>query len=64
MLITKDVSNLLGLVGIVPKRTGEHAQIEKRIINLRTFGCIRVLKLKGRRKSTFWRTTEAQNKDQ
>jgi hypothetical protein len=29
---------------IVQKRTGEHAQIEKRFINPRTFGCIRVSK--------------------
>ena len=29
---------------IVPKRTGEHAQIEKRFINPRTSGCIRVSK--------------------
>ena len=28
----------------VPKRTGEHAQIEKRLINPRTSGCIRVSK--------------------
>ena len=28
----------------VPKRTGEHAQIQKRLINPRTSGCIRVLK--------------------
>ena len=38
--------------------TGEHAQIEKRFINPCTYGCIRVSKLKVRRKSTFWRTTE------
>jgi hypothetical protein len=29
---------------IVPKRTGEHAQIENRFINPRTSGCIRVSK--------------------
>ena len=29
---------------IVPKRIGEHAQIEKRFINPRTSGCIRVSK--------------------
>jgi hypothetical protein len=29
---------------IVAKRTGEHAQIEKRFINPRTSGCIRVSK--------------------
>jgi hypothetical protein len=29
---------------IVPKRTGEHVQIEKRFINPRTSGCIRVSK--------------------
>jgi hypothetical protein len=28
----------------VPKRNGEHAQIEKRFINPRTSGCIRVSK--------------------
>ena len=42
----------------VPKRTGEHAQIEKGFINPRTSGYIRVSKRKVRRKSTFWRTTE------
>jgi hypothetical protein len=38
------VKPVFHLARIVAKRTGEHAQIEKRFLNLRTSGCIRVSK--------------------
>jgi hypothetical protein len=40
----------------IPKRTGEHAQIEYRVINSRTSGLFHVTKWKVRRKTNVWRT--------
>jgi hypothetical protein len=44
VLYTGSIKPVFHFARIVPKRTGEHAQIEKRFIKPRTSGCILVSK--------------------
>jgi hypothetical protein len=49
---------------IVPKRTGEHAQIEKMFINPRTSGCFRRIKIKSSSLVNFFAYYEVLTPDQ